>query len=534
MLYMLKDKKTGGNAVLLPVLIILCGLVLALLMYSGPFVGYDDVAYLAYAHEILIGTFHLTQSTYTYGFLFPLTIAFSFLAFGANIYSASLPGIIEYVAIMAFTFLIAKKLYDTKLATISLLFVASAPFIVAYATRVVPDMLQGAIACFSIYIFVANAQSQKQKPMLYFVAGAVSMLAVYAQLLSVLFVFFFACAVIFLSFSAESPKKEVHAMLRLSRASALFFISGIFVMAIIYLLIFYWQSGSPLYLLHYSQFQSSGTVGILYNIVEFISITYGYGLPGIGHTATSVTGGEVPPIGPMALWAIAGLIIGFKKRDRPAMMNAIIGIGFMLYLFFGTISLSSYSTATVVTRYLMVVAAPLSILAAFAVSDISHAFTIVFSDRIGMMVLCVFIIITLGFNASVMLTLYQYNASIYSATKVFSEVMGNVTAGSAVHPARVWVADPLPISLLLYEYGVPTVETYLQFLTGYNSSITVNYTEGNHCDGSIPGQYLITLYKGNVTNTTVLTENWLGSNCTISNIANYSNPEVGLWSVSGK
>ncbi len=506
---------------LVPALIVIAGVALALFMYSGPYVGYDDAAYIAYAHQILAGTFNITQSPYDYGLLFTSTLALSVYIFGANIYAISLPGVVEYVAIMLFTFLIARRLYNKRIANMSLLAVATAPFVVAYVTRALPDMLQGALAAAAIYIFVMATQSKGHKHILYFASGVVAMLCVYAQLLSLLFVFFFACAVFALAIFFKTNGKKARP-LELTVHDSAYVVAGMVLMLVIYLMIFYWLTGNPLYIYHYSSFESTNTPGILYNTLEFIITIYSYGSPASAGLAPSSLAGEIPPIGPMALWAIAGVFIGYKKRDRAAILCSIIGIGFLLYLFFGTISLSSYTTAYVVTRYFMVVAAPLAILSAYAISDIADVFAIVFREKGRLAVIGAFLAITLGFNALVLSSLYVYNQSIYHTTMIFSDAAKAAIASNPNATTQFWVADPIILNFSAGGYGIDPVASFLWFVTGFNSSVIVRNTAGTSCNPSISNQYLAALYAANTQNTTLIMDAWLGTNCTISYIGNYT------------
>ncbi len=500
----------------IPIIIILIGIAIALFTYSGPLIAYDDAAYLTYAHQMLIGTFGIGESTYAYGFIYPATVAAS-MFFGISQYSAAIPQLVEYIAIMALTFLIARRLYGTRIANISLLFVATAPFVVAYATRALPDMLEGALAALAIYVFVAASQSSENKQLLYLAAGAIAALTIYAQLLSSIFVFFFACAIIILSVRIDKkPKNNIS----FNRISALYFLLGVAIMLAAYLMIFYLQTGSALTPYKYSEFQSANRPGLLYNALEFILVIYGYTISG-----SSPLVGVVLPIGPMALWAIAGIFIGYKKRNRAAMMFAIIGLGFMLYLFFGTISLSSYITAYVVTRYFIVVAAPLAILAAYSIVVLSDLFSLAFSNKVGYAVLSAFILITIGFNAFVMTSVYAYNYSIYATTQVLSAALQGIPAGGST-PAVIYVADWLPQSSLTWligAYGIPPYESFLYFLTGFSPNVAIKSVTMTVCPGAASNQYLLGMYGNNTQNVTESINTWLsGSNCVLALVGNYS------------
>jgi 4-amino-4-deoxy-L-arabinose transferase-like glycosyltransferase len=131
---------------LLLAVIILAGLLLSYVLYSGPFYTYDDLAYIMFSHQVLTGTFNPVQSPYAYGFLLPISLAASFDIFGVNTFASILPSLAEYITLILVSFAIARKLYGRNAGLFSAFFVATAPFVVGYSTRVLPDMGVGALA----------------------------------------------------------------------------------------------------------------------------------------------------------------------------------------------------------------------------------------------------------------------------------------------------------------------------------------------------------------------------------------------------
>jgi hypothetical protein len=339
---------------------------------------------------------------------------------------------------------------------------------------------------------------------------------------------------------ARSPLKSRRHNLRVSKIQLACAAAGATLVLVAYLAIFSAYTGNAFYFYNYSAFQSSISYhGALYNAVVLLGIVYGFGpnsalLPFYDvHAASSNSfffgqATEQIPLGPLMLWAIAGAAIGIYKKNRAVTALSMITFGFFFYLFFGTISLSSYIPAFVVSRYFIVIAAPLSIVSAYALSDIASTFSIPLSRKGGMVVLSLLVGVTIIFSLPVYFVLYSYNQLTYETSLLLSHAL-SVASAETTGAVHLYITDQDPVARETQWYGSPNIEAFVWFLSQYNSRVLVNYTLGKSCNPSIENQKLLLFNVINNTNSTQQGRAWLGSNCTSTFVSNYSSPATPYW-----
>jgi len=134
--------------------ILFLAIILSYIFYSGPFVYYDDNYYIFSAHQMLQGTFKPNDILYTVETLTIASIALSFLLFGYGPLQAALPSVVEYLATIIVIFFLGRKMFNDYFGGVASFLYATAPFVVGYTTRALPDIFTGltvAIACYYIY-----------------------------------------------------------------------------------------------------------------------------------------------------------------------------------------------------------------------------------------------------------------------------------------------------------------------------------------------------------------------------------------------
>ena len=455
------------------------GLVLSLsyLMWSGPLYWFDDINYITYAHQMLTGTFSVVQSPYAYGFLPSAAIALSFLLLGASPFSAVLPNLIECIAMVVLTFLIGRKLYGNDVAVLSAFLCATAPFVIGYTSRALPDMLLGTIAALSIYVFlIAQERGEKHSHYLYAAAGAIAGLTIFVKLLGLAFMlaFFVGTAALYLMGKGRRMRNGV--AMAIGGNEVISVVAGLMIVFIAYDLMFFVYTGSPFYgVITYGQNQAAiSHSSISQNISVLLVMFFGYSA-----TYTSIFGEDVSwnifPLGLIAFWAVAGGVIAMASRKREGVFLAALTWVLPLYLFFGTVSLSSYTSIFVTSRYFIAVAAPMAVLASYAMLDMSRAFGVVFGETVRTAMLAAFIAATIISYMVVYIVLYNYSIAV-------SE--NNYALGSAVAYLNDTHYDG---QLLVNDYGYVT---YLDFLSGYRrqiNAVPLNFSHMNDLKLQISG-----------------------------------------------
>jgi hypothetical protein len=308
--------------------------------YHGPNYTFDDANYVHYGKQILAGNFSPFESPYALGYVMPGTVAESFLIFGENNLAASIPSMVEYLALIIvtyFTLLNIERL--DRFAFQTSIILAISAFVAVYTSRVLSDMLIGLIVAVSLYIISKN----DRHPML---AGAVLGVIIFVKFGGLV-----ASLAVLVAVIATTPKKY----------SARFF-AGLAILTLIYMTSIGWNIHA---IEAYSANQVNlSKVDLRVNLITMsVMMFFNYGL-------NKHIFDQVFPLGAIAFYAVIGAIMIVAKRDRRAMLFMITMAFAYLYLFFGTESISTYKLITVVERYMIWIALPIAVTAAYFISEL--------------------------------------------------------------------------------------------------------------------------------------------------------------------
>src|SRR3989344_7303202 len=127
---------------------------LALRLYF--FVGLnwsDDVAYVSIANEILAGNYHPTYPN-AMRLMIVYPIAFFYLLFGIGTFSAVLYPLLTSLLSIVLIFYFGKKLFNEKIALLAALLLAFYPLDVNYSTWAMGDVPLSFFASFSVLLFI--------------------------------------------------------------------------------------------------------------------------------------------------------------------------------------------------------------------------------------------------------------------------------------------------------------------------------------------------------------------------------------------
>lgn len=309
------------------ILLLVC-LVMLSLIYTGPSLTYDDSNYLLFAHQIANGNFDRLSNPYAYGWLLPLTIAVP-IKLGL---STSLPAQIEYILIILFTYLIARKVSKNESIAFCVgIIAATSAFIVGYSSRILPDLLIGLFITMAVYFMLDNRHP--------FFIGTLFGIVAFVKLGALPFAGIFFIALLMLK----------------NWNYATWFILGVLLMLGIYL----WSMNFATYLfqLYDTNQLALDHATLLINVVTiFVLVTpVLYTLP---HGAFW----QIFPLGFLFDLGVIGAYVALLKKERQYYIWAFILIAGFIYLMFGTESFSSYQPITVVSRYFVIFVGPLAIL----------------------------------------------------------------------------------------------------------------------------------------------------------------------------
>jgi len=417
-------------------IIVISALAIAAIFYAGPFYSYDDMNYVHFARQILTYGYSISESPYAYGFAYPYTIAAFYSLLGYGNLQSVLPNIIEYALIIIVGFFTAKKLFDCKNAVISAMLIAIAPFLIQYATRVMPDMLLGLLSGLSIML-LAYAQDSKHQKALYSMAGITAGFAVFIKLEALAFDLFFLLGALYLYKSGYYKREHKSKKSRNSRNSAfagnvLYAVFFLIIAIYIYLLCIYASTGNAFYTFeNYGAFQHKiSPVNITDNIANLFVTLFAY-----VYSKSILSPFELNPIiypyGFGIFFAILASIIGVILKNRKIATLSIISWGFFFYMYFGTMSLAKYIFIAVITRYFSMIVVPMSILSSFGILEV-YSMVKHYSSKIAYAILALIIVEIIVFSIPTYITIYNYNKAIALNNNVI-KCISNYTDSSKIY-----------------------------------------------------------------------------------------------------
>jgi hypothetical protein len=500
---------------LLLALIIITGLLLSYVLYSGPFYAFDDLSYIIFSHQILNGTFSPVQSPYAYGFLLPVSIATSFAIFGLNTFASILPSLLEYVAIILISSAIARKLYGTNTGLVCAFLVATAPFVVGYSTRVLPDMGVGMMVGLSM-LFLVYAQGSKNSKLFYFLSGAFAVLTIYVKLIGLAYIFAFFIALLIYRF--YDKKKSSH---KGANDILIYSLAGMFVVGVIYISIMFGFSGSIFgSFISYGKNQMAISPSSLSKNFDALFTTF-FGYNGFG-TALNP---QVFPLGLIIFVALAGTLIGLIRKEKNIIcLSVILWIAF-LYLFFGTVTISKYSFIYVVSRYFIMVSVPIAVIASYALLSICKLSKPILKNNSIYLPALILLIVVISY-IPIYKTLYDYNSSISENTRSFSSTLSYIKTQSQGNNLTLVTIDNVS-------------SDFLEFLSSYNKNINV-YTLNTSsktkitmqlnriCTPQAVNTYIIIAYDNysRLASTTIFND-WINTSCSLVKLNSFNDNKSG-------
>ena len=501
---------TDRAAFLSLIVILGLGLIGAFSIYSGPSPFYDDSMYLQLAHQILIGSPSFIGSIFGFDYLQLMFVALSLGAFGYGTLQAILPSILEYSVMITLAFLIGRRIRGNGVGIVSAFLTATAPFVLVYVTRVLPDMATGMAAAISVYVFLVTVQQRKRNPYMPLLFGVTLVLPLFMKMEGLAFLGFswvamIASAAYYRSDSGFVTKRFI-CLAAVGSAIAL----------LVYFSIFNALIGNPFFGLEHDWIAPVMTpANNTLTVMNPDTLS-------VGPSANT----ETYPIGLFIYLAIAGTLVAIAKRERFLSFISIVTWGVFAYLVAGTTTYTSYVPITTHTRFFTIVVVPLAVLGAYGVSELYSR-----AERrkrwLGLVAACAVLFAIVLTNIPLYLLFAQANAANFPVFNQFYEAVSYITNASKGSPANVFFYAPGPFPIF--------VSQDLNFTTSFSQSyqiISINSTTPRCGAANLyQNAYLLNVnpinYSG-FSNLSIQNDTaWLGANCTASPLASFG-PESGI------
>ncbi|MGC9156758.1 MAG: ArnT family glycosyltransferase [Candidatus Micrarchaeia archaeon] len=486
-----KFSRVDKVSILLLALTILLGVLLSYLLYTGPFTYYDDNYYILFAHQMLNGNFRPNGIPYSVETLTDASLAISFLLFGYGILQASMPSLLEYLLTIALVFLLARRMFGKYFATIASVLFETAPFVIGYVTRALPDIFTGLTVAIAIYYLYDAIELNSKKG--FFLSGFFASLTMLVKTAGLIIPALFA-----LYFTYFVTKKR-------KRKQATYGILGIASPMAVMLLYFFFMTEDPLFNLHvYSAFKLLSPTTFNANLNQFnislnpIFLMYFFGIQNYGP--------DIYPLGLVASLAIAGMVISTIRKKLHIVLLSITFAAVLLYAFFGSKSLFSYIPIAVVERYFDIVAAPIAIVATYALFEFYKSIKRL-NTQAARLIVALVVVFAVATNFETYRGFYYYLLGIRGYNCIFQQAAAYVSKTST-NNAIVNSQNPYLDS------------QYLNFVSSYE----YNFTPATEiCKSSDVGSLLINVFNNfDYDSEQNAFHSWLGSNCTAVRLTSYT------------
>ncbi len=351
---MLKKNFTGGlwnnfigNTKLILFLIVLFGLFLRLIFFSG--IGpSDDLAYSSYAAAMhkgaAVDSLENTLAVRT-GIIYATSI--SYKLFGINDFSSVLFVLLTSIAGIILIFYFGKLLFNEKVGLMASFLLSFFPLDVVYSTRLMSDLPSAFFMGLGIYIFLHSELKSKLKYGIgYFLSGVFIGIGYLIRESALLIALFFIAYILY----KKRIKKEY------------FLVPfGVLLIFSIESLMFFAVAGNPLFRSMASQ-QFLLKASIAYNYFGRLDFPLG-----LLHYPWLFLTNNLLSFFYIFIFIAIGYSFIYKKREAYSMLFWFMPL--ILYLSFGSASLSHYIPFRAVDRYLAIVTIPALLLLAFFLTE---------------------------------------------------------------------------------------------------------------------------------------------------------------------
>jgi len=337
------------NTHFLILLIVLFGLFLRLIFFSGMGIS-DSLAYSRAAHEINKGQGINPNSTLTLstklGLIFPT--ALSYRLFGVNDFSSVIFVLIISTASLILIFYFGKLLFNEKVGLFASFLLSFFPMDIVYATKLNSDTPSAFFMAFGVYMFLhAEIKGSLKYGLSYLISGVLIGIGYLIRESALLIALFFIAYIAY----KRKIKKE-------------YFIVpiGVLIVFIVESFIFFSLTGDPMYRFVESQRYLDEAVSGRYNY--FGRLDFPIGL--LHYPWLFLTNNLL-----IYFYALISISIAYslfyRKKETYTMMMWFIPL--LMYLSFGSSSLTRYLPFKAVDRYTYILVVPGVLLLAFFLSE---------------------------------------------------------------------------------------------------------------------------------------------------------------------
>ncbi|MEM3841259.1 MAG: glycosyltransferase family 39 protein [Candidatus Micrarchaeaceae archaeon] len=498
-------------------LIIIFGVILSIAFFKGMSLYGDDFEYVSFAPSILIGTFSENLNIFSIRLLVDYPIAAFIWLFGYTNLGAGAYDLICYAITIPVVFLIGKRFHSIRAGLISSFLFAIYPSSLKWDTT--PSPMLPLVLLISLSVLFYIYARDRNSILFYSISGFLGFAGTEANPLAFLYIFMLSLYTIFDLLTRKKLRSN-------KKILALYYFIGLLAGSTFFGSInLILSHGSPYYNILFTNRYYSNAGGfdeIFYtntNLYFYLNGYFPYNLNSILINILTLNFGKalqnlyqlynrifvinkiIPnDVGLFPYFALIGGILLVYKRNKLAYPAIGWSVFIILYMEFGSMSITHYFPIYKLMRFAMIAEVPILIVLGIAISELS----LYKKNKIAL--ISAILLIAILFATSLPLDYYYYISnknSMYYAIAA-SRIIANVTTKSNV---------------TLY---APTLDTaYIAYYLHYNKRVTfVNYGSGKYgtvylpnCNNISNGSYVIipseeAIYYINSMNIWGINEQW--------------------------
>lgn len=336
-----------SNTKFLLFFIVIFGLFLRLIFFSGIGTS-DDLSYSSYSYNVDKGIYKDSTLTLAVRIGIIYATALSYSIFGVNDFSSVLFILLTSLGSIILIFYFGKLLFGENVGLLAAFLLSFFPLDVYYSTRLLTDLPSAFFMALGVYFFLySEIKHKKWYGTGYFLSGIFIGIGYLIKETAVLIVLFFIVYVIY-----NRRIKKAH-----------FFVAlGFLVIFAVEMLIFYAFAGDPFFRIFASQ--KYLTKAVIESYDYFGRLSFPLGL--LHYPYMFLTDNLISYFYIFIFIAICYCLV-YKKREAYNMLFWLFPL--LLYLSFGSSSISQYIPFNATSRYLSIITIPGILLLSFFLSE---------------------------------------------------------------------------------------------------------------------------------------------------------------------
>lgn len=466
-------------------LVLLLGAALSILFFKGISVYGDDFDYPQYVPSILDGTFTQDYSIFSLRLAMVFPLAFFIKIFGYNNVGAGAYTFICYLLSIALVFVFGRRLYDARAGLFGALMFAVYPLSLEYSTSDSPMMPMVLFTGLSLLLFMYAREGRGMK--FYVLSGMMTFLAYLANPLALIYVPLIAAYIALITVRSVSSGKRLDYrpflyLLGLATAVNLLGVLNLFASTAhdpyfgLSLTNYYYKAAGAPYEIYYTNpslafyvhgYFPYGFSGVLRSLMALNPADALEGLSRIARSMFSLHALNVNDVGLFGYAAALSGVLLLLMRDRRSYFALLWCAFIVLYMEFGTMSITHYFPIYKLMRFTTLAALPEMLVLGIALSRLSRFR--MNRTALGMMgaVLVVAVLIVTSLPLDYYIYIYNYNTMLYPRVMAHE-----ILSIPGIHGRMVYAPALIPFYLGYYT-GYPKDIAFIEYGSGVYGTVPV-------------------------------------------------------------